>query len=185
MREICTYGSMRGRAYPAGASRSTLHPSRSTEVIEAMGKGAEAKIVLKVCDDAGAPVSNASVRVEFDLLPDPHSFYGKTDSKGIVVVRGKTNGNKISFFVGKDGYYGTRSERSFVPMGAERDVKAGKWQPYPFEDSVVLKLIRTPIPLVSRHGIYKQKWLHSDMKDMAYFFVFKLYDQLTQEGVLK
>ena len=79
---------------------------------------------------------------------------------GIVVVRGKTNGNKISFFVGKDGYYGTRSERSFVPMGAERDVKAGKWQPYPFEDSVVLKLIRTLIPLVSRHGIYKQKWLH-------------------------
>ena len=33
--------------------------------------------------------------------------------------------------------------------------------------------------------IYKQKWLHSDMKDMAYLFVFKLYDQLTQEGVLK
>ena len=27
MRENCTYGSMRGRAYPAGASRSTLHPS--------------------------------------------------------------------------------------------------------------------------------------------------------------
>jgi len=25
MREICTYGSMRGRAYPTGASRSTLH----------------------------------------------------------------------------------------------------------------------------------------------------------------
>ena len=27
MRETCTYGSMRGRAYPMGASRSTLHPS--------------------------------------------------------------------------------------------------------------------------------------------------------------
>ena len=27
MRENCTYGSMRGRAYPTGASRSTLHPS--------------------------------------------------------------------------------------------------------------------------------------------------------------
>ena len=26
MRENCTYGSMRGRTYPAGASRSTLHP---------------------------------------------------------------------------------------------------------------------------------------------------------------
>ncbi len=27
MRENCTYGSMRGRTYPAGASRSTLHTS--------------------------------------------------------------------------------------------------------------------------------------------------------------
>ena len=26
MRENCTYGSMRGRAHPTGASRSTLHP---------------------------------------------------------------------------------------------------------------------------------------------------------------
>ena len=26
MRENCTYGSMRGRTYPAGASRPTLHP---------------------------------------------------------------------------------------------------------------------------------------------------------------
>ena len=29
MRENCTYGSMRGRTYPAGASRPTLHPLRS------------------------------------------------------------------------------------------------------------------------------------------------------------
>ena len=34
----------------------------NSEVIEAMGKGEEAKIVLKVCDDAGGPVSNASVK---------------------------------------------------------------------------------------------------------------------------
>ena len=27
MRENCTYGSMRGRAYPAGVSRSTLLPN--------------------------------------------------------------------------------------------------------------------------------------------------------------
>ena len=33
MRENCTYGSMRGRTYPAGASRSTLHPLRPIEVV--------------------------------------------------------------------------------------------------------------------------------------------------------
>ena len=32
MRENCTYGSMRGRTYPAGASRPTLLPSRSFSV---------------------------------------------------------------------------------------------------------------------------------------------------------
>ena len=28
-------------------------------------------------------------------------------------------------------------------------------------------------------------WLHSDMKDMAYFYVYKLYEQLIQKGNLK
>ena len=33
MRENCTYGSMRGRTYPAGASRPTLHPLRSRPLV--------------------------------------------------------------------------------------------------------------------------------------------------------
>ena len=37
----------------------------------------------------------------------------------------------------------------------------------------------------SGESIYKQRWLHSDMKDMAYFYVFKLYNQLIQKGDLK
>lgn len=28
-------------------------------------------------------------------------------------------------------------------------------------------------------------WLHSDMKDMAFFYVYKLYEQLIQKGNLK
>ena len=65
------------------------------EVEHAMAYGAEAKICLKVHDDLGQPVSNASVAVVFDMLPRPHSVYGKTDSNGICVAEGKTNGNKI------------------------------------------------------------------------------------------
>ena len=33
MRENCTYGSMRGRTYPAGASRPTLHPNGGVGVV--------------------------------------------------------------------------------------------------------------------------------------------------------
>lgn len=28
-------------------------------------------------------------------------------------------------------------------------------------------------------------WLHSDMKDMAYFYVYKLYEQIIEKGHLK
>jgi len=27
---------------------------------------------------------------------------------------------------------------------------------------------------------YNDQWLHSDMKDMAYYYVFRLYDELVQ-----
>ena len=34
-------------------------------------------------------------------------------------------------------------------------------------------------------GFHRGNWLHSDMKDMAYFYVFKLYDQLVEKGQLE
>ncbi len=35
------------------------------------------------------------------------------------------------------------------------------------------------------HRFYEDKWLHSDMKDMAFFYVYKLYNELIQKGGLK
>lgn len=35
------------------------------------------------------------------------------------------------------------------------------------------------------HTVFGASWLHSDMKDMAYFYVHKLYDQLVTRGMLK
>ena len=35
------------------------------------------------------------------------------------------------------------------------------------------------------HDVYETSWLHSDMKDMAYFYVYKLYEQLATRGGLK
>lgn len=60
------------------------------EVEHAMGYGAETKICLKICDDMGLPISNASVRTYFDMLPVPHSVYGKTfDKDNCWVVRSR------------------------------------------------------------------------------------------------
>lgn len=35
------------------------------------------------------------------------------------------------------------------------------------------------------HNVYGQNWLHSDIKDMAYFYVYPLYDELIEKGSLK
>ena len=34
-------------------------------------------------------------------------------------------------------------------------------------------------------SVYDQDWLHSDMKDMAFRFVYPLYNELVQKGMLK
>lgn len=35
------------------------------------------------------------------------------------------------------------------------------------------------------HQVFGSAWLHSDMKDMAYFYIYKLYEQLMQKGNLR
>ena len=117
------------------------------EVEHAIAYGAEAKLCLKVRDDMGLPVSNASVRTYLDMLPVPHSVYGKTDTNGVCVVKGKTNGNKIEFFVGKEGYYGSSKEIIFIKKGEEHDVKDGRWQPYGAIETIELRRIRNPVNL--------------------------------------
>lgn len=121
----------------------------SSEIKQAMRSGAEAKICLKVLDDMGFSVSNASVCAVFDMIPVPYPVYGKTDTNGLCVISGKTNGNSIRFLVGKNGYYGSEQKISYVPMGAERAVKGGKWQPYGEELMLVLRPIKNPIKLKS------------------------------------
>ena len=34
-------------------------------------------------------------------------------------------------------------------------------------------------------NVYGQSWLHSDMKDMAYFYVFSLYTEFAMKGMLR
>ena len=95
MRENCTYGSMRGRTYPAGASRPTLHPLRSPAVSSPVG---------------GRAVNFGNTIENHDLNDDDY----------------------------RDGW-----------------------------------------------GRGSSDWQHSDMKDMAYFYVYKLYEQLVEKGNLK
>ena len=119
------------------------------EVQEAIANGAEAKIFLRVHDDEGALVSNASVRVATYMPTGEYSIYGKTDTNGVCAIKGKTNGFYIDFLVGKEGYYGTRKKITYVQMGEEHDVKDGKWQPYGEEVPILLRPVKHPLKLHS------------------------------------
>ena len=55
MRENCTYGSMRGRTYPAGASRPTLH--NMCDMSEKLTVGRKSVFVLKAINPVGHPES--------------------------------------------------------------------------------------------------------------------------------
>ena len=122
-----------------------------SEVREAIENGAEAKIVLRVHDDMGETVANASVRVAMDMPTGEHSIYGKTDTNGVCTIIGKTNGFYLDFLIGKDGYYGSRKKIIFVQMGEEHDVKNGKWQPYGAVEAIELRKIRNPANLAVAH----------------------------------
>ena len=138
------------------------------EIQNAISKGAMAKIVLKVCDDQGASVTNANIRVVFDMPSGEYSVFGRTDTNGVWVASGKTNGNYIRFFVNKDGHYASRKEMSYVPMGAEHDVKDGKWQPYGDVQKIVLRRMLNPCPLVDTAKWISvprtNEWLRFDMR---------------------
>lgn len=120
---------------------------KAPEYRSARRDGAMAEIRLCVVDDRGRPVTNASVRVVMDMPLGEYSLFDKTDTNGVYVAKGKTNGNYVEFLVGKNGYYGSRRRISFTTMGEEHDVKDGKWQPYGAEMSILLKPIKNPLEL--------------------------------------
>lgn len=122
---------------------------KSSEYRNARRNGAMAEIHLRVVDDMGAFVTNASIRAVMHLSASEYSMFGTTDTNGVYVAKGKTDGNYIEFFVGKDGYYGSKAKVVYASMTEPHKVKDGKWQPYGEELTLVLKPIKNPIKLKS------------------------------------
>ena len=122
---------------------------KSSEYRNARHNGAMSEIHLRVVDDMGEFVTNASVRAVMHLFASEYSMFGTTDTNGVYVAKGKTDGNYIEFFVGKDGYYGSKAKVVYASMTEPHEVKDGKWQPYGEELTLVLKPIKNPIKLKS------------------------------------
>ena len=117
--------------------------------------GANAKLTFHVTDSKGLNVTNASIRVSFNIsLENRTERKGKTDENGVFVAEGKTSYD-VECTVEGEGYYKTYFVWQFT-LSEGHDVKNGKWVPWNPTIEVMLKEKRNPILM------YK-KWVNASI----------------------
>ena len=158
----------------AGLVNCSYARKKSPEFEEALIKGAQMKMILRVHDDDGLPVKSAKVRTVVENLYTIYNICGETDTNGTCVVEGVATGNRIEIFIEKDGYYRTHRKYCFITMGAEREVKDGKWQPYGDREEVLLRKIRNPMVLAKSYTVdfryvnVLHEWIGFDLERNAF-----------------
>ena len=146
---LVMFASVVGVIWLAGASNLPRAVMVGDNLKQAKTIGAKTKIVFKVVDEEGTPVSGAKISVGLFLWSTDHNgVNGVTDRKGVLVVRGATVGD-VRYSVNKEGYYYTHGG-FYIPRLPGASLKDGKWQPYGMEHKVVLKRIRNPIPMYAK-----------------------------------
>lgn len=144
---------------------------KDVDYLQARRNGADAKIVVSLVNDAGDPVSNAAVRVLMGMNFRPKGYWieGVTDEHGAFLLHGKTCGDEIEIHVSRDGFYNSKRKICFAEIGAEHEVKDGKWLPYGAEEVIRLRSIQNPIPLrklgfgMGKDVPCTNKWVGVDM----------------------
>lgn len=137
----------------------------------ALRRGAEAKIILHVIDQAGFPVADAKVSGGFQTggnINDNVPIRGVTDTNGEYIVRGRSTG-RVRCGVSKEGYYESEFLVKYPDGEMENPVENGKWQPYGVVTNVTLKKIVDPRPLASDDGSCKKppklgEWVGYDLE---------------------
>ena len=116
--------------------------------------GADAKVAFHIVDDKGAPVTNATVNIFFDMIDRSKGkrVIGNTDTNGIFIAEAKTGG-VLEIEVTGENHYKTKDKMCFIAMGNEYEVHDGKWQPWGMRKNIVLLPIKTlPLWLLPAHG---------------------------------
>lgn len=141
---------------------------------DARRSGASARMQIHIVDDLGRNVPDAEVSVFMGMNFRPKGYYlkGVTNTNGIYVAEGKTCGDEIVVDVARHGYYSSVKKLCFAEMGAEHDVKDGKWQPYDGIENITLRRIVKPINLIAFDKLIDvaqtNVWLGFDMEKMDF-----------------
>lgn len=119
------------------------------EVQKATRKGAKAKIVYRVVDDEGTPITNTAVHGQWQN-DYPRKTWKEdfvTDCNGEFIAKEKVGG-RFGFYVKKEGYYLSSTGVDFHwREGVSPLVKDGKWQPYGEHRTLVVKRIKNPVDM--------------------------------------
>lgn len=124
---------------------------RTKDEYHALSHGAEACEALKVVDETGAAVTNATVMGNFHMHDGKgNPFTGHTDTGGVYVASGKCVGD-WHYVIKKEGHYETSVDvRYFGPTNTS--VRNGRWQPYGLTNTVVLKRKVNPVAMCVHRG---------------------------------
>ena len=116
----------------ATASMMAMARKKAPDYLDARRNGAEAQMKIYVVDDEGGAVSNTSIRVFMGMNFRPKGYWieGVTDEHGAFLLHGKTCGDEIEIHASREGFYNSRRKICFAEMGAEHEVKDGKWRNY-------------------------------------------------------
>lgn len=117
--------------------------------------GAKADVRIKVVDDYGVPVKDATVSVVFMTdIQKADVVKGLSDADGCFCAEGKSIG-EMRLWLRKDGYYDTKTmPTEFMKHSLEEAEKTHRWSADTVDLPVVLKKKRNPVKLVRRGGIY-------------------------------
>ena len=120
--------------------------AQTTAFTHAINFGAATKVVFRVVDDRGHPVTNALVKAGFYLNGKAgNSVNSYTGPGGLLVAERKSVG-EINYWINKAGHYETSGRFNFERNG----VSDGRWQPYGMTNTVVLKRKVNPVAMCVR-----------------------------------
>lgn len=154
---------------------ATYYEAIKPEVQEAQRNGAKAKIIFRVVDDEGSPITNTVVQGTWqnDYPRKTWRETFTTDANGSFVAKDKVGG-QFTCYVEKTGYYSSCDGVVFHwRAGVSPLVKDGKWQPYGEHRTIVLKRIKDPANMkLLQHAWFRAPatnvWVGFDLERFAW-----------------
>lgn len=118
--------------------------------------GAMADVRIKVVDDLGEAVPDATISVTFYTAPEKVDVKrGKTDAQGYFSAKRRCIGEAHAW-IRKDGYYDTKISPKFQTLSDKDVERQRRWSDGTVETAATLKKRRNPAKLILKGGTFQE-----------------------------